>query len=188
MLESLIKNRYKNCRKNRVRQGDILKNISISLGFSIGDEKNVKQLYFDYNYGIVVSQDCDLLSDYRERKNPDKKQDKYLPTILICPVYLWEEFKLGQHFGDWSMKTYNSSEYKKLIKNDEYKRFHYLAGDENHSLPELVVDFKHFLTVPRDTLYKKHKKIYVTSLNELFREELSQRFASYLSRIGLPEI
>lgn len=189
MSESRIKNRYKKF-SSRVRQGDILKNISIVLGFSTSDEKKVLPSYFNFNYGIVVSQDCDLLSDYRERKNnsPDKKQDKYLPTILICPAYLWEDFKEGKHFENWSMQAFNSSNYKKLQKNDEYKRFHYLPGEVKFFIPELVIDFKHFITIPRDSLYKKRNKIYTVSLNELFREELSQRFTNYLSRIGLPEI
>jgi hypothetical protein len=40
-----------------------------------------------------------------------------------------------------------------------------------------------------DTLLEKIRpKNFVCRLSALFREDLSQRFAAYLSRIGLPEI
>ena len=37
-------------------------------------------------------------------------------------------------------------------------------------------------------MYEILKKHYIGSMKELYREDLSQRFAYYLSRIGLPEI
>lgn len=42
------------------------------------------------------------------------------------------------------------------------------------------------MTVPRNELYKIHSDLYVLTLSELFREELSQRFTNFISRIGLP--
>jgi hypothetical protein len=38
------------------------------------------------------------------------------------------------------------------------------------------------------TKLQEHKeKHYICTVSELFREKISQRFANYLSRIGLPE-
>ena len=55
-------------------------------------------------------------------------------------------------------------------------------------IPDLILDFKHYLTVPFDLLSRFHGTCYLASVSELFREDLSVRFASYLSRVGLPEL
>lgn len=55
-------------------------------------------------------------------------------------------------------------------------------------LPELVIDFKHYYAIPRDTLFRMYPEHYLVTINQLFRESLSQRFSNYLSRIGLPEL
>lgn len=62
-----------------------------------------------------------------------------------------------------------------------------LEGKTELGVPEFVIDFKHFFTVPVDVVYKQRKTIYIATIGELYREELSQRFANFLSRIGLPD-
>ncbi|MFA5961278.1 MAG: hypothetical protein WC848_01175 [Parcubacteria group bacterium] len=196
MFESQIKKRYFKFGK-RVCQGDILKEVAIYLGFSKREtDGGIKIKDFYPKYVVVLSQDCDLESDCIEReKNKEKKklgevevQDKYLPTILLCPAYPINDFIEGKHIAEWKMSNdlKHEKKVKKLKKNDDLKRYHYLAGDASNGIPELVVDFKHFMTVPRDELYEVHPDVYVSTLCELFREELSQRFTNYLSRIGLP--
>lgn len=54
-------------------------------------------------------------------------------------------------------------------------------------MPELILDFKHFVTVPRNVLLELKPQAYVASLGQLFRDRLSQRFANYLARIALPD-
>lgn len=53
-------------------------------------------------------------------------------------------------------------------------------------IPELVIDFKHYYTIPTEEMYEAYKENYLASVEPLYREDLSQRFANYLSRIGLP--
>jgi hypothetical protein len=50
-----------------------------------------------------------------------------------------------------------------------------------------VVDFKHYYGIHIDMLYDVFDRYYHVSLNELFREELSQRFSAFLSRVGVPK-
>ncbi len=49
----------------------------------------------------------------------------------------------------------------------------------------LIIDFKHYYTIPRNILYQNLDH-YNVSITELHREQLSQRFAYYLSRVGTP--
>ena len=61
----------------------------------------------------------------------------------------------------------------------------FLKPGDDFAIPGLVIDFKNFYTILTENLYK-YKKNRIATMSELFREELSQRFASFLSRIGLP--
>ena len=73
---------------------------------------------------------------------------------------------------------------KKLMDN-EIPRFHYLKFPDA-DLPELIIDFKHFFSMNRNTLYNQMDKR-LCSIDVLFKEKISQRFSYYISRIGLPE-
>lgn len=156
--------------------------------FVIGDAERETDLdLVELKYAVILSQDCDIEHDFKNRKNKEEN-DKHLRSLLVCPAFDLEEFANGIHFSGWQMKKFHPNDVTKLKRNDEYKRYHYLSNDTDYLIPELVLDFKHFFTLPRDFLYRKRKQIYLASLNEIFREELSQRFSNYLSRIGLPEI
>ena len=183
MFKSKIKNQYRKKNNARLYQGDILE----KLKFVIGDSEEETELDNIFlSYAVILTQDCDMRSDFICKKS-GKNQDKRLLSLLICPAFLINEFVQGKHLGDWQMDVFNSKLAKRIKKNDEYKRYHFLSEESNFSIPELVIDFKHFFTLPRDFLYKQRKDKYVASLNEIFREELSQRFSNYLSRIGIPE-
>ncbi len=183
MFRSKVKSRYRRGKNARFYQGDILKDFEFVIGDSgMKTEKDIIQL----EYAIVLSQDCDIENDYKSR-NCERNNDKFLRMILVCPAYKIEDFATGDHFSDWKMEVFNSNKIDKLKKNNEYKRYHYLPEQVEFSIPDLVLDFKHFFTLPRDFLYKKRRDVYLASLNELFREALAQRFSNYLFRFGLPE-
>jgi len=189
---SQIKTYYRKNDSGRVVQGDILKDI-IFIEWSIGDSDHNSYKYDpkELPYVVILSQDCDLLSDYNNRKDINaEKHDAYLQSILVCPAYLAKELRAGTHLEDFDliMERKNSDKYS-AIKDNLDPRYHYLHGDPGIQIPELVVDFKHYYTLPRNYIYAIHDSDqYVASLNELFRESLCQRFSFYLSRIGLPEI
>ncbi len=180
--ESKIESRYKQTEGVRICQGDILKDITFltSSGENFEEPTVLK-------YAVVMSQDCDLDRDFIERSEEGKDSDKHLSTILVCPAFPSELFCKGEHIGDWKMKTFNKSDLETLQKNEKLNRYHFLVEEEGVSIPNLVIDFKRFYTVPRELLYQDFSSFYLTTVNELFRERLSQRFANYLSRFGLPE-
>jgi hypothetical protein len=187
MLESNIKCRYLRVEKDRFCQGDILKDVSITLGLNDTEAEGQEMNNFDLPYCVVMNQDCDLQWDFELRKE-NKDNDKFLPTILVCPAYLDERYFVGSHIESWKMRVFDGESKKKLLKNDENNRCHFLKGDSSLQVPNLIIDFKHFYTIPRDLLYSVREKVYLATVNELFRERLSQRFANYLSRFGLPEL
>jgi hypothetical protein len=85
------------------------------------------------------------------------------------------------------MRKINNSELDRVKKNNIY-RYHFLPENKAAQIPDLVLDFKHYFTVPREIAYRDtFKAAWRTALGDLFREHLSSRFAHYLSRIGLPE-
>jgi len=181
---------YVKLASKRICQGDIFRNIDII-------DWNIKDNLSEYEiskttlpYIIVLSQDCDLEWDFNNRSElASVKHDKYLQTILACPAYNAAEFKAGDHLKSnrLKMQEWNSDDYKR-IKQQNLTRFHFLEQNQALQVPQLIVDFKHYYTIPRDALYKMYVGHYLSTINPLFRESLSQRFSNYLSRIGLPEI
>jgi len=83
------------------------------------------------------------------------------------------------------MESYRDLKRWKQILNNNHSRYHYLKEDKDKGIPELIIDFKHYYTIHIEVLYNSEDK-YLCSLDDLYKEDLSQRFASYLSRIGLP--
>lgn len=182
MYVSKIKEAYIKPRKARLCQGDILRDIVLV----IGAQNNEEHTELILPYAIIMTQDCDISGDYRDRVKKIKT-DKRLPTILLCPAYTAAQFHEGSHLDGLTLPPKSVRERDKIRANDEMKRYHYLPARSELSIPEMVIDFKHFYTAPVDILYKQRKQLYIGTINELYREELSQRFAYYLSRIGLPD-
>jgi len=213
MYQSQINRMYvKHDFLDRVYQGDILRDLNIISWDYIGGECQIKNIKLPY--AVVMTQDCDLDRDYENRKEikeleseknknvepEDKsgkkkekeekeKHDKYVPSILICPAYLAESLKEGNHLNELGqrMECWNSKKYSDIIKQNN-DRFHYLEENTDMQIGNLIIDFKHYYTIPRDVLYSIYSDKYLTSLNQLFREQLSQRFVNYFSRIGLPHL
>lgn len=149
----------------------------------------MEETTIEFPYVVVMTQDCDLEQDYFNRIQEKKTQDKYLHSVLVCPAYLAEQFKKGEHLTDLEIKmeSWNSDRYK-LIADNQNPRFHFLGIDQGMHVPNLVLDFKHYYTISRDDLYSLVQTNYVCTVNQLFREHLSQRFSQYMCRVGLPTL
>lgn len=141
-------------------------------------------------YCVVLTQECDLEQDFSNRNSPEKfarSQDKIVPSLLFCPAFPAEQLRAGAHLRDIPMERINSADWKRVSQNNNY-RYHFLPEFKDAQVPDLVIDFKRYFTVPREVAYREtFRKAWLASLADLFREHLSSRFAHYLSRIGLPE-
>lgn len=180
---------YEKRSSSRICQGDILENFNYTL--TNNEDKAVVCL--NLPYVIVLSQNCDLEQDFNQRNaSPGSKvenEDKFLQSILICPGYIAEQFRTGEHLKNLGMTMCNwGSNLWRHIKANQNERFHFLQMDTEMGVPNLVIDFKHFYTIPREDIYKIYSSNYLVSIKPLFRESVSQRFSYYLSRIGLPII
>lgn len=175
---------------NRICQGDIFEEFTYK--FTKIFDQTGEIIAITLPYAIVLTQDCDLEWDFEKRdSNPEQKtdanDDKVLQSILICPAYIAEQFRNGEHLKalDLTMEKWNSDLWRP-IKGNQNERFHYLEEDIENKMPNLVVDFKHYYTVPAEDIYSIADSKYKISIVPLFREDISRRFANYLSRIGLP--
>lgn len=174
----------------RVAQGDVLRNVEhIELVNVKSGVVEISKIVFPLV--VVLTQDCDLAQDYKFRwsKAKTSNQDKLLLSVLVAPLYNADHIYTGEHLHDLGLKmatiNKNRSPGDNLRKN-ETPRYHYLDFQNDIPIVPSVIDFKHYFSI--NVVYlKEHKKNnYVCQLSELYREDVSQRFSYYLSRIGLP--
>jgi hypothetical protein len=137
-----------------------------------------------------MTQDCDLEQDVRNNPKAKSGDDKKLLSILVVPLYNAEMFFLGEHLSDLDLKM-NPIKKKSTsgnnIMNNETPRYHYLDFPDDVGPVAQVADFKHYFSVNLAVLSERCESNFVCQVSELYREDLSHRFASYLARIGLPE-
>ena len=166
----------------RIAQGDIFSNIEIIENVDVVNNKLIINK-IKFPYVVCLNQECDLENDFNETNNKDRK----LLHLAIAPAFNFEQYLSGTHWGGIFMPNAGCKRKDtatKAIIDNQNPRYHYLKFLEDDK-PELIVDFKHFFTINRDSLYNQlDKRLY--SLDDLFRENLSQRFCNYVSRIGLP--
>lgn len=174
---------------DRIHQGDIFHNVEMVEDF-YEDGKEIFLEKINYPYVICLTQDCDLLTDHRDKTNrPNENRNCKLLQLIVVPLFNFEKFKAGEHWGSIfdigeSVKPNKSN--GKAIMNNETPRYHYLEFSPESNLPPMIADFKHFFTISTKYLYTRLDKR-VCMISELYRERISQRFSNYLSRIGLPD-
>jgi hypothetical protein len=118
---------------------------------------------------IIMSQSCDLVN-------------KKIDLILVCPVWLLDEFSVKNNF-------YKSPKGKEALRRGDSPGYHLLHKSDIDAFHTdyLVVDFHNVYGVHFDLLEniarKQEKRI---RLLPPYREHLSQAFARFFMRVGLP--
>lgn len=158
-----------------------------------------REVVFDaveHPYAIILSQGCDLAQDYlkakkfEQRARPENNAgpDRELPSILFCEMMDTDTFLA------LNPNVAKSLTQQKDTTRNQKPRYHFLPRVEpdrdalGHGLPELVIDFKRYFALETTVAYRqllgqaKRRAV----LNSPFLEHLTQRFASYFSRVGLP--
>ncbi len=168
----------------RIMQGDIFHDIEIVEDVFYKEDGSIQLKKISFPLVICLNQDCDLHTDFMSRK--EEKAGSLL-HLIIAPLFEASSLKEGKNWGDiMNTGTSFNSERMRIIKGNNDPRYHYIIFPDKN-LPELIIDFKYFFTINRDTLYNNLNNK-VCSVDDLFRELINQRFCDYLSRIGLPEI
>ena len=175
----------------RVCQGDIFRDVEY-VEYVAEKAGNVEISKILFPLVVVLTQDCDLEQDYRFRRSqtPPKSQDKWLISVLVAPLYNVEHVYLGEHLSDLKMAMEPINPKKspgRFLLQNERPRYHYLEFPTSFPIVNSVVDFKHYFSVNVQYLRRIRPTNFVCQLAALYREDLSQRFAAYLARIGLPD-
>lgn len=173
-------------RRARISQGDIFRDVEC-IEYAVEKKGIVEVSKIVFPLVIVLTQDCDLLQDADNRHK--EKQSNQLLSVLVAPLYNAEHVFQGEHLSDIGIKTEPINRRKtpgtSLMQN-ERPRYHYVDFPNDIPLVASVADFKHYFSVHISYLEKIRKTNFVCRLSDLFREDVSQRFAAYLARIGLP--
>ena len=158
-----------------IQQGDFISECPIVI-----PPKNLSEINQEDSVGIsietfdviVISQSCDI-----EQNNLD--------IILVCPYYTFD--LLCENFN------YNNKSKKKGlfndIKNGRRFSFHMLNKSEEIGIKDyLIIDFRNIFGINIDVLKNhiitnNHPRI---RLAPPYKEHLSQAFAKFFMRVGLP--
>ena len=174
----------------RLTQGDIIRDVE-HIEYIAEKSGKVEASKIVFPLAVVLTQDCDLAQDYTFRwsKTITPNEDKWILSVLVAPLYNVEHVYTGEHLSELNMSMNPINRGKspgKNLRNNETPRYHYLEFDPNIRISPSVVDFKHYFSV--NVLYLKQLKSnnFVCQLAPIFREDISQRFSSYMSRIALP--
>ena len=157
-----------------IEQGDIIENCHII----IPNEEHYK-IIFDNNHnneslsvieidGIVLSQSCDITNDK-------------IDSLIICPIWSLSKFI---NKGDYYSKT----EARESLRQGKYPQYHLLnkfQGDKL-AMDYYYVDFHRIYSVPKKFIEAVVKDKSRKRLLPPYREHLSQSFARYFMRVGLP--
>ena len=170
----------------RVSQGDVFREVEC-IEYVVEKHGIVEVSKIVFPLVIVLTQDCDLEQDSRNRTK--KTNNTKLLSVLVAPLYNAEHVFQGEHLSDIGLQmspiNKKNTPGKTLMKN-ETPRYHYIDFPQNVPLVASVIDFKHYFSTHVSYMEGIRKKNFVCRLSNLFREDVSQRFASYLGRIGLP--
>jgi hypothetical protein len=184
--------------ESHICQGDVFKNVRFNY-LDAEDNESADVVEYIFPMAIIISQACDVDAVSKMLKETTGKVKKFMPSILMCPIYDKEEAKGLTHLdsafnelsikksGDKSEQLFSSKEYN-VVEQDWHYRFHALTvGDKkgNIIMENAVIDFKHYFTVPPTYLYKNREQR-IFHIDSLFAEQITLKFATYLSRVAIP--
>jgi hypothetical protein len=148
-------------------QGDFIKECPVMVPVSeISNEVETRVISYDV---VVMSQSCDLV------------QEK-LDLVLVCPIWSLGDFEKRSDY-------FRSRKGKEALRRGNIPGYHLLnkCGIDGFQTDYLIVDFRNIYGVPLNFLVdftnKGGKRL---RLLPPYREHLSQAFARFFMRVGLP--
>jgi hypothetical protein len=177
----------------RLRQGDILRDVE-HIEHVLEESGIIEVSKIVFPLVIVLTQDCDLQYDEQSRLSVDENsgdQDKWLLSVLVAPLYNAEHVHRGEHLSELDMemgRIPKKGTALNFLVSNRNPRYHYLEFSRDIQIVPSVIDFKHYFSANVEYLRGLKGTNFVCSVSDLFREHISQRFASFLARIGLPEL
>ena len=185
---------FKSQLTDQICQGDIFQNVRYNY-IDSEDDEGVNVIEFEFPMAIIISQACDVIAMEDIVNNKSGKPAKFMPSILMCPIYDKSASKSGDHIKEaFSLLSLNIVEEPIYFKDDLktadkdwHYRFHSLTIETGAEkvLENAIVNFKHYFTVPISYLIS-HKKDRLLHLDDLFAEQITLKFSTYLARVAIP--
>lgn len=185
---------FKSQLTDKICQGDIFQNVRYNY-IDSEDDEGVNIIEFEFPMAIIISQACVVIAMEDVVNNKSGKPAKFMPSILMCPIYDKSASKSGEHIKEaFSLLSLNIVEEPIYFKDDLktadkdwHYRFHSLTIETGTEkvLENAIVDFKHYFTVPISYLIS-HKKDRLLRLDDLFAEQITLKFSTYLARVAIP--
>jgi len=179
------------CADNQIHQCDLFQKVPFYESYS-ENRGAFKLTILEFPLAIILTQECDLEQNLRERAKEKevvdgkKVHDKFLVSLLCAPLYNAEHLFSGNHLSFLEISSIEKGkEQRKYIKDNREPRYHYIEFDDNSQIVPSIIDFKHYFSVSLEYL-EKNIGNRICSIKPIYRENISQRFSNYLSRIGLP--
>jgi len=179
-------------------QGDIYKQVKYNY-IESEDKDGVNIIEMEFPHAIIISQACDVIAMSEFESIKKGKATKYMPSILLCPIYDQALLKDGKHLDELEKefefkfiqtqdeKIYNSNDLN-IVKKDWHYRFHLLTiqQEEKKVMENVIIDFKHYFTVSPNYLWKNRRNR-IMRLEDIYAEQITLKFATYLSRVAMPD-
>lgn len=157
-----------------IEQGDLIPNCPIIVPpatIEINGEYDLEVMNIN---SVILSQSCDLINNK-------------IDIVLVCPTMTLSEFRNNLPDSEQTIKAFKK--HVDNLKKGHLPGYHLLNKDDNLGINDyLVVDFRNVYGIHIDNL-----KIIAENLGERvrlnppYREHLSQAFARYFMRVGLPQ-
>lgn len=169
---------YEPTEGDELHQGDILRRYPI---FSPQIESEHLTAIAMNTLSPEVDVKCDLVDVIVMTQSCDLSNDK-VDSVILCPV--WGIEKIKDVFGN-----NNKEQCKRLedIRQGKESGWHMLAESSAHNVPISVVEF-HRIYTTRKAILTTFAEIAGSRIRLLppYREHMSQAFARYFMRVGLP--
>jgi len=149
-------------------QGDFINSCPLVIPPAAIDSAKVSADVVEYDV-VIMSQSCDL-------------EQRKIALVLVCPVWPLSKFEEKNSF-------FESGRGKEALRQGNVLGYHLLnkCGTNGFKTGYLVVDFRSVYSVPFDFFLnlatKKGRRL---RLLPPYREHLSQAFARFFMRVGLP--
>ena len=162
-----------------LEQGDIVEDCKILIPsddnflalLSESDSETVQPMQFIQGNFIIMSQSCDL-------------ENSKIDSVIVCPIISLK--KVNEIASELNLK---SSKQKEVLRQGNIPSYHLLNKLKLFTMESAdfyCVSFKHIYSLPKQYLKKvMENKEHIRVLSP-YKEHLSQSFARYFMRVGLP--
>jgi hypothetical protein len=112
-----------------------------------------------HQYSIIVSQSCDLVSDYYARREENPSEQKIVDHVIVCNLF--DPSKIKEIISGGTSKK-PTTEWK-FIQQNRHKRYYFFEQVQpeldllNTGMPEMVADFKKLFAVDTGFFYSQLK-------------------------------